>query len=60
MRGEELILIVPYKDGKANHGHSCVKGRFASGIKIDDRDTHINRLKTWPQPTINRNAAKNP
>jgi formate dehydrogenase major subunit len=22
---------VPYKDGKANHGHSCVKGRFAWG-----------------------------
>ena len=23
--------MVPYKDGKANHGHSCVKGRFAWG-----------------------------
>src|SRR6185437_15372278 len=23
--------MVPYKDGKANHGHSCVKGRFAYG-----------------------------
>ena len=31
MRGEELVRMVPYKDGKANHGHSCVKGRFAWG-----------------------------
>jgi len=23
--------MVPYKDGKANRGHSCVKGRFAWG-----------------------------
>ena len=31
MRGEELVRMVPYKEGKANHGHSCVKGRFAWG-----------------------------
>lgn len=31
MRGEELVRMVPWKDGKANHGHSCVKGRFATG-----------------------------
>ena len=31
MRGDELVRMVPYKDGKANHGHSCVKGRFAWG-----------------------------
>ena len=31
MRGEEVVRMVPYKDGKANHGHSCVKGRFAWG-----------------------------
>jgi len=31
MRGEELVRMVPWKDGKANHGHSCVKGRFAWG-----------------------------
>ena len=31
MRGEEVVRLVPYKDGKANHGHSCVKGRFAYG-----------------------------
>jgi formate dehydrogenase major subunit len=31
MRGQELVRMVPYKDGKANRGHSCVKGRFAYG-----------------------------
>jgi formate dehydrogenase major subunit len=31
MRGEEVVRMVPYKNGKANHGHSCVKGRFAWG-----------------------------
>jgi formate dehydrogenase major subunit len=31
MRGDELVRMVPWKDGKANHGHSCVKGRFAWG-----------------------------
>ncbi len=31
MRGDELVRMVPYKDGKANRGHSCVKGRFAYG-----------------------------
>ncbi|MGB7078259.1 MAG: formate dehydrogenase subunit alpha [Xanthobacteraceae bacterium] len=31
MRGDELVRMVPYKDGEANRGHSCVKGRFAWG-----------------------------
>lgn len=31
MRGQELVRMVPWKDGKANRGHSCVKGRFAWG-----------------------------
>ncbi len=31
MRGTEVVRMVPYKDGKANHGHSCIKGRFAWG-----------------------------
>ncbi|WFL77324.1 formate dehydrogenase subunit alpha [Altererythrobacter arenosus] len=31
MKGEQLVRMVPYKDGKANRGHSCVKGRFAWG-----------------------------
>src|SRR5690348_922813 len=39
MRGSELVRMVPYKDGKANHGHSCVKGRFAWGYA-----THRDRI----------------
>ncbi|MCB5944431.1 formate dehydrogenase subunit alpha [Acidocella sp. KAb 2-4] len=39
MRGEELVRMVPYKDGLANHGHSCVKGRFAWGYA-----THKDRI----------------
>ena len=31
MRGEQLVRMIPWKDGKANRGHSCVKGRFAWG-----------------------------
>lgn len=31
MRGNEVVRMVPWKDGKANRGHSCVKGRFAWG-----------------------------
>ena len=39
MRGEEVVRMVPYKDGKANRGHSCVKGRFAWGYA-----THQERI----------------
>ena len=39
MRGEEVVRMVPYKDGKANRGHSCVKGRFAFGYA-----THKDRI----------------
>jgi formate dehydrogenase major subunit len=39
MRGSEVVRMVPYKDGKANHGHSCVKGRFAWGYT-----THRDRI----------------
>ena len=31
MKGEDVVRMVPYKGGQANHGHSCVKGRFAWG-----------------------------
>jgi formate dehydrogenase major subunit len=39
MRGQEVVRMVPYKDGQANHGHSCVKGRFAWGYA-----THKDRI----------------
>src|SRR6202522_954562 len=44
MKGEELVRMVPNKDGHANHGHSCVKGRFAIGYA-----THSDRIL---KPTI--------
>jgi formate dehydrogenase major subunit len=38
MQGEEVVRMMPYKDGRANEGHSCVKGRFAYGYaKHKDR-----------------------
>ncbi len=49
MRGEQVVRMVPYKDGKANHGHSCVKGRFAFGYA-----THRERiLKPMIRANIN-------
>jgi formate dehydrogenase major subunit len=31
LKGDDVIRMVPAKEGKANQGHSCVKGRFAWG-----------------------------
>ncbi|PYC47262.1 formate dehydrogenase subunit alpha [Litorivita pollutaquae] len=31
LNGDQLVRMTPYKNGKANRGHSCVKGRFAYG-----------------------------
>jgi formate dehydrogenase major subunit len=39
MKGNEVVRMVPWKDGQANHGHSCVKGRFAWGYA-----THKDRM----------------
>lgn len=39
MKGNEVVRMVPHKDGKANHGHSCIKGRFAWGYA-----THKDRM----------------
>ncbi|GAA0445422.1 formate dehydrogenase subunit alpha [Streptomyces olivaceiscleroticus] len=39
LRGDQLVRMVPYKDGGANEGHSCVKGRFAFGYA-----THPDRV----------------
>jgi formate dehydrogenase major subunit len=40
LRGDELVRMVPYKDGGANEGHSCVKGRFAFGYATHP-DRHL-------------------
>jgi len=39
MQGSRVVRMLPHKDGKANHGHSCVKGRFAWGFA-----THPDRI----------------
>jgi formate dehydrogenase major subunit len=39
LKGDEVVRMTPYKEGKANHGHSCVKGRFAWGYA-----THKDRI----------------
>ena len=39
MKGQTVVRMVPWKDGKANEGHSCVKGRFAWGYA-----THKDRI----------------
>ncbi len=41
MKGDQVVNMVPWKDGKANEGHSCVKGRFAWGYA-----THKDRIAT--------------
>ena len=44
MKGNTVVRMVPWKDGKANEGHACVKGRFAWGYA-----THADRIT---QPMI--------
>ncbi len=39
MQGTTVVRMVPNKDGHANAGHSCVKGRFAFGYA-----THKDRI----------------
>ncbi len=51
MKGEQVIRMVPNKNGGANHGHSCVKGRFAWGYA-----THSDRMT---KPMI-RKSIKDP
>jgi len=47
MKGDQLVRMVPDKNGQANHGHSCVKGRFAWGYA-----THPDRIT---KPMIRKN-----
>ncbi|MDH4108313.1 MAG: formate dehydrogenase subunit alpha [Gammaproteobacteria bacterium] len=41
MKGDQVVRMTPWKDGQANKGHSCVKGRFAWGYS-----THPDRVLT--------------
>ena len=59
VKGEQVVRMTPDKDGKANHGHSCVKGRYAWGYAqhqdrilnpmIRDRITDRWRVVSWEQ-----------
>jgi formate dehydrogenase major subunit len=40
-KGDEVVRMAPNRDGHANHGHACVKGRFAYGYA-----THPDRITT--------------
>ena len=51
IQGDKVVRMTPNKDGGANHGHSCVKGRFAWGYT-----THKDRITT---PMI-RKSIKDP
>ncbi|HEY9028349.1 MAG TPA: molybdopterin-dependent oxidoreductase, partial [Burkholderiaceae bacterium] len=44
VKGDRVVRMTPWKDGRANEGHSCVKGRFAWGYA-----THKDRIT---QPMI--------
>jgi formate dehydrogenase major subunit len=46
MKGNTVVRMTPWKDGKANEGHACVKGRFAWGYA-----THKDRIT---KPMIRR------
>ncbi|MBR9913152.1 MAG: formate dehydrogenase subunit alpha [Gammaproteobacteria bacterium] len=39
LKGSTVVRMTPWKDGKANAGHACVKGRFAFGYA-----THKDRI----------------
>jgi formate dehydrogenase major subunit len=39
MKGSQVVRMVPWKDGRANEGHACIKGRFAWGYA-----THKDRI----------------
>jgi formate dehydrogenase major subunit len=39
VKDEQVVRMVPDRDGGANHGHACVKGRFAYGYA-----THADRI----------------
>jgi len=59
IKGDQVVRMIPFKGGKANEGHSCVKGRFAWGYaQHQDRITdpmirastsHPWRKVTWEE-----------
>src|SRR4029077_4371047 len=67
VKDEQVVRMAPNRDGHANHGHACVKGRFAFGYAThpDRITTPLIRKKTtdpWEEATwdeaINRVASE--
>jgi len=50
MKGDQVVRMTPHKQGKANQGHACVKGRFAFGYV-----THKDRIT---RPMIRNSIAE--
>ncbi len=50
MKGNTVVRMVPWKDGQANAGHACVKGRFAWSYA-----THQDRIT---QPMIREHTSQ--
>ena len=60
LRGDQVVRMVPYKDGGANEGHSCVKGRFAFGYAshpdrvLDADDARARSTDPWREVVLGR------
>ena len=53
VKDQEVVRMVPNRDGDANRGHACVKGRFAYGYA-----THEDRItKPMIRAKITRSLA---
>jgi formate dehydrogenase major subunit len=51
LKGNQVLRMVPDRDGKANEGHACVKGRFAFGYAThQDRITRPMIRETIEEP----------
>ena len=60
VKGDQVVRMVPHKDGLANEGHSCVKGRFAWGYaQHQDRITEpmVRESVNEPWRTVSWDAA---
>ena len=51
IEGRQVVRMVPNRDGHANHGHACVKGRFAFGYA-----THRGSHHDADDPRVDRRS----
>ena len=61
MKGNDVVRLAPDPHGHANHGHACVKGRFAFGYATHrDRVTHADDPRANHRPVARGHAGKRP